>query len=747
MNTHYQVRSVKIDTKLFLNELVIVNNDKIEKTPVSTNHVFCCDISGSMYNSLPKMRNQLKNRIPDIVRPEDTVTIIVFSGRGECTTLKELVKINDLNSLKAMNDAIDRYMRPTGMTCFLDPVETTRKLINQEKDGNWSFIFLSDGGNNDCAWEDVVRELELLEANVSSATIIEYGYWADTDKLNEMAEILGGSKIQAPDFESYVPVIENSLQSKGELRFAFDISGFKQSMKYQQLTYLNPTLGSVNVLSTQRKNEVLVPVSVERMYFLSERAVGEEMNINADETQDALYAMAYVTAAALKYEVTESILATLGSKKFIDLYCNAFGKQKLFDFQTELLKAVYDVSERGTQFGAYKADPKAYCVLDLLEDLQEGNCRVRVANPEFKYNRIGAKSVVKQQLTPQQIIELSKAQTKLQAENTLKSFENEGVEMTMIDQGYPITDFTWNEERANLSALMQIDVNLKLPKNNIGLDEISSFVFRNYTIIKDGILNVTTLPIEINEETFAILKKKGVVDYDFNELKSVDDEYRYMILDISDLPIVNKYRTKSVKSSVMSEEVNELTKLKFSLKYLGYLKKKYNVVSTSPSARMNYTAEQLNYLESLGITEKGYQPKTELDKSGDFYMALALKSNIKGFSSIPKIEDIDKKIAAKKPFTPSEQYMHNIMTFIDAKYLDKGGRENYLNAIRTAFNQLSLEKDKIQGELSRQKFALILSKRWFSDKNGFDDNVVTITDMFGNHQVIEYRFTEVKQNL
>jgi hypothetical protein len=743
MKTRYQVRSVKIDTKLFLNELTIIPEGEV-KTPVSTNHVFCCDISGSMWDSLPKMRNQLKNRIPDIVQENDTVTIVVFSGRGECTTLKELVQVNDLNSLKALNDAIDRYMKPTGMTCFLDPVEMTRKLVGSHLDENWSFIFLSDGGNNDCAWADVIHELELLEPKVSSSTIIEYGYYADTDKLNDMTEVLGGTKIQAPDFESYVPVIENSLRSQAEEKVVVNIGEFKQSMKYQQLAYFNRLLCSVNVLSTQRKEEVLVPASIDKVYFLSEKSLGEDYPVA--EATDAMYMMAYVTASALKYEVTESILSKIGSKKFIDMYCNAFGKQKLFEFQAELLDATYDESKRGTEFGEYKANPKAYCVLDLLEELQNGQSKIRVVDPAFKYNRIGAKSIVKQQLTPQQILELSQAKTKLQAEKMIESIDNE-VKMTMVDQGYPISDFTWNEERANLSALIKIDVNLKLPENNVGLSEIPSFVFRNYTIIKDGILNVTTLPIEINKDTFNELKSHGVVNYNFEELEDMGDGYRYTILDISDLPIVNKYRTKSVKCSVMSEEVNSLTRLKFSLKYLGYLKKKYNVVSTSPSARMNYTAEQLNYLESLGITEKGYSPKTELDKSGDFYMALALKSNMKGFSSIPKIEDVEKKLEQGKKLTPSEQYMRNVMTYVDARYLDKGGRDNYLNAIRTAFTELSISKEIVQRQLSIQKFALILSKRWFSDKNGFDDNAFEFEDDFGTKQLIEYRFTEVKQNL
>jgi hypothetical protein len=449
----------------------------------------------------------------------------------------------------------------------------------------------------------------------------------------------------------------------------------------------------------------------------------------------------------MKYDVTEALLAYTRDSKFIDMYCNSYGKQKLFEFQQELLKAVYYRELRGPFNADYKPNPKAYCVLDLLEDLQSTDTRIRVASPYFTYNRIGAKSEVKQELTESQKESLSKTKTKLQVDKIQKEVEESGVKMQMVDRGYPISNFTWNEDRANLSALMQIDVELELPKNNVGLSKVTSFVFRNYTIIKDGVLNVNSLPIEISESTWKKLFTKGLVNGTYSELTPVDKDHRFTILDISSLPIVNKSRTKSVKSSVMTEEIKRLTELRFQLKYLGYLKQKFGVTSTSSMSGTDYSVEQKQYLESLNITSKGYQPKTELDKNGDFYMALALKSAVKGFSSIPKIEDIDKKLSSGKPFTPSESFMRNTMAYVDSKYLDEGGKERYLKALRSAFDQLSIEKDKLLGEVSRQKFALILSKRWFSDKAGFDDNVCEFEDQFGVTQKIEYKFTEVKQNL
>ena len=51
--------------------------------PTPTNHVFVCDVSGSMYNELPRIRQHLKNNLATLVKQDDTVSILYFSSRGQ----------------------------------------------------------------------------------------------------------------------------------------------------------------------------------------------------------------------------------------------------------------------------------------------------------------------------------------------------------------------------------------------------------------------------------------------------------------------------------------------------------------------------------------------------------------------------------------------------------------------------------------------------------------------------------------
>lgn len=365
------IRSIEIAKNLYLAEFTPEQKaqDEVQKS-VKVNHVYCCDISGSMYNSLPKMRQQLKNRIPDLVSENDTLTIIVFSGSNECTTLKECVSIKNAKDLKALNDAIDKFMTPQGCTSFYDPVVMTNELVSRmnKSDELWSFIFLSDGGNNDHPWADVIKALSDLQPKISSAAIIEYGYYADSQKLTEMAETLGGEKIFSEDFDSYEMDFERVLSGKTEPRIPLDLTEFKGSMKYQQMFSIDEAGNSVKVFSTERTKEVLVPSRVETLYFLSKEQIGETI-LDPEDVESAMYAAIQICADRLRYDVTEHLLSALGDKKLITLYCNAFGKQKLAEFKESALDCAFSKDLRFVDGidKNFKPNPNAYCVLDLID--------------------------------------------------------------------------------------------------------------------------------------------------------------------------------------------------------------------------------------------------------------------------------------------------------------------------------------------------------------------------------------------
>ena len=190
-------KNVKFDENYYLITQEVNSNVTVEVTK-KTNHIFVVDVSGSMSWELPKIRTQLKNKLSNLMKEGDTISIVWFSGNRDSGILKEEIEVKSLKTLSDLNDAIDKWLHPIGLTAFLKPLELVKELIGRIKknrpDSVYSMIFLTDGYNNDCPWNEVTKTLKSLENDISSSTFVEYGFYADTQKLTQMASILGGDR-------------------------------------------------------------------------------------------------------------------------------------------------------------------------------------------------------------------------------------------------------------------------------------------------------------------------------------------------------------------------------------------------------------------------------------------------------------------------------------------------------------------------------------------------------------------------
>lgn len=751
MSTNYQSRIVGRTKSTEIVALELTSNENsATQVRTSVNHVFCCDISGSMYSTLPKMRQQLKNRIVDLVHEDDTITIIVFADANRCTILKELVSVKDAKDLQLLYAAIDRFMVAGGLTCFYDPAVITKNLINNYGSSDlWSWIFLSDGGNNDCPWSKVIGELTELGDKLNSATIIEYGYWADTKALSEMAEVLGGTKILAEDFNQYEPIFEKVLKNtETSPRILLDISAIKPYLKYQQVFGVDRARESVVVISTARTNQVLIPANLTEVYAVVKP--GDEPFDELSMEYEGVAAAIVPQLDAMRYDLVEELLMHLGDPELISQYVQAYGKQRLFLFRETLINKIMNKDERKFQADAPSVvsnNSRKYCLLDLIYDLKKDNILIDIKHLIENYNPIGVKSMPNTILTEDYKKMLANARSYEEAADLLADARDDQPIMTYnydeIER-VKINDLTWNEDRANLSILVKVPVTIELPTNSVGLTKVKSFVWRNYAVIKDGILNVPVLKV--------CLTKKQADKFWTNI--SVEKEYEDGSIDgliaLAAYPLINRQRAIKVKSTEMADTYLQLMELRNRQKYLGYL------ISGCPSptssatypapASGHYTKEQWDYLNSLGITANGYNPKVHNEKSGEFYMAPTFKIKVAKFSSIPKIEAVLKKREDGKSMTASEAYLNDVMKSVDEGF-KQIPMDEYGDVVRAEYNKTKKLISELLESLATSKFTLMLSRKWFLDKKGFDDNTLTDYSYGDNSFDITFEFQETTQYL
>lgn len=732
-------KHVKIDENYYLTTQV-VNSDVTVEVAKKTNHIFVVDVSYSMYYDLPKIRTQLKNKLSNIMRDGDTISIVWFSGSRDCGVLKEEVEVKSLKTLSDLNDTIDRWLCPVGCTAFGSPLEVVHDIIGRistnRPDSIFSMIFLTDGYNNDCPWHQVTSALQVLQNELAASTFVEYGYYADSRRITEMASLVGGEKVSTSDFNEFEPVFDSKISS--------EIGGGKKIIAYIPDAHLYDFAFSVGkdgsvLLYNIGDGEILVGSNVKEVHYFTSQLMGEE---HAPTT--SLYAAIYVLSDKLLNDDAEKIFYALGDNHYYGMLVNAFGKQKLNAFKTAIKECIVDASKRfpAGQSTILPVPDDAYCLMNLIEDL--GNiegCLFYPNHNDFVYKRIGAKRVQrgedlsatdkKRLAEAKDVAEITKITEELKKKNVKIDFKNSNPE-----RGYALTDLVWNSERANLSVRIRIEGEAVLPKNDFQIDKVSTYKYNTFTLVKDGIVNVKKLPVSYSDRlvVFLATNKVGYELWRNPEPTPEPDDFR-IVIDLTSIPLVNRGMVKAISANALAEKEWELKKLQGDKKVYDFYRKEL-FPKTSKSFVDMLGQDTADWLKTVGITDyNGYNPLTDAVKTSDSYLSVNLATKIKGLSSLPKVDAVKAKILAGSTLKLNEWVMSDALK----KYMEqtasdmfqslseeqqKGVLRTYLT---TKSDMLNIRRRKVLQEIAEIKFALILSKKWFIEFQSFDENTLNLT--------------------
>jgi Mg-chelatase subunit ChlD len=748
------------------NAIVVVpvsqTSTKVEVN-LPVNHLIAIDCSGSMYSELPKIREQLKSKLQVLVKEQDSVTIIAFSGRGECATLIKDEKIATLKDVTKVHGLIDRYVTPQGLTSFYEPlkaIETTIDEINRNGEA-YSFLFLTDGYDNQSSQGDLIKLAEALESKVTNAIFVEYGYYCNTNLLNKLAETVGGQVVFSKDFKEYEPVFVNYITKNLT-------SGKKIDLKLREIPkhglVFSLSDGEVTVYKVSDSNNVLVPENLASVFYLADptqlsRSVND-MAINLDaisnkvdgadnqEVLNYIYSVLYVLMQRAKTDDVYNILGEVGDVELIQEYSNAIGKQSLARVQAKVLDILNGNQKpyaKGYQPNLVP-DANAFCILDLFELLSSDDKALWFpSHPSFSYNAIGSKKVQASSLLSNE--EVEQVQALLDELISSKSVARAG-ELTKLiseiqkgkfqlkfepkesEKGHKINTMVWNESRPNLSFLIKQDGTVALPENQFGLKEVETFRYRNYTFIKDGIVNVEKMFVSMSIESYTtifneapqILMIEGAV-VPFVETGEVG-----LVLDLTKIPVINRSMVKEVSAEELFRNQHNLLTLKGYQSVFNYYNKIYNP-KVSESFVAAYSVEAAEWLKSIGITDyNGFAPKVTDEKIGEKYMAKEMVVKIKGISSLPTVKDVVAKLEAGKALTPREEVLRPALKTIE-KFVESIEGESddeitkafgeYIDTMKAGVTE---QTRKLNAEIAKTKFGIILGQTWFKEFETMDEN-------------------------
>lgn len=731
-------KSIKIDGNFYLVSQEIKEQEETVKVSKPTNHIFVVDVSYSMSYDLPLIKKQLKNKLPNLMREGDTISIIWFSGRDQSGILKEEVEVKSLKTLTDLNDAIDKWLNPVGLTAFLKPLELTTDIINRIKNNRpeslFSLIFLTDGYNNDCPWNEVISTLKSMENDITSSTFVEYGFYADTQKLTQMASLLGGEKVSTSDFDEFEPVFEKKISSGSASTKKIKVS-IDDDHEYDFAFSIEN--GSV-LLYHINDGEILVGDNVNQILFFSGNKIGDELK-SSEDTDTILYAGIYVLSDKLLNFDAEKLFYALGDVYNYKQLVNAYGKQKLNEFKNSIRVCIKEHSERFLDGrDVIKPVPDdAYCLMNLIDDLTKlDDCNFYPNHESFQYNRIGRKMETKgSNLSEKEQKQLAEAKNVEEANKILEDLRNKNVDLKFIntnpDKGYPIKDLVWNESRANLSVRVKYEGKVELPENKYEISEVETFKYNTYTLIKDGIVNIDILPVSWSQELDDLLMKNDVHFQRSSEYNSEKEGVeRYILIDLKSIPVINRGMVKNISAKELAESEWKLKKLQGDAKVYNHFRK--DLFPKESKSYIEAVGESAaNWLKEIGITDyNGFNPPKIAGETQDTYMAITLETKIKGLSSLPKVDDVIEKIKNDKELKLNEWVLSNAIINYNEQLkseifqsLDEEQRNEVLkNYIIKKSEEMTSKKRKVMQEIAQIKFSLILSKNWFKEFKSFDEN-------------------------
>lgn len=720
--------------------------------PPKTHHILVVDCSGSMSGDLPSLRAQIKNKIPSLMNEGDCLSLVWFSGRGQAGTIFEAVEVKDLGDLVKVQSKVDQWLRPVGCTGFVDPLKETSRIIASSRKKNpaavVSVLFMSDGYDNESGGNSpILKALDTV--NADTMAVVEYGYYANRALLSEMAERVGGAHIFADSFGAYTPVVEKVLRSRGTPATKVKEVTFAKSPFLNFAVALRN--GEIVTYKVEENRKTLVPEDVKKLFFLVEGSF-TAATFNKNETNiQGVYALISALSVRMKPEAVFPLLAITGDVKFIKDFSGCYGKQRYSSFMTATKEAVFDPSKRLTQgFDPLAVpDENAFTVLDVIRILSnDPKAKLLLDHPEFSYNAISRGRVsVDDTLTPEEQAEIADITAKMAANAKNKKMVHElSTRLNEItakqglhfkadknEAGYSLRDLTYNESRANISVLVRkagsVDISGKLPHNL--LDKLpKSFpthVFRNYALVKDGMINVKRLPVTLSKESL-----DEIVLGDSSTLAEAPQDHNdgtlTAILELGSLPILNRAMVKAVSAKNLFNLEYALHKAQSEAKvFNGLLKEQGVEKKESVGFIETYGPEAAEWLKENGFSEyNGFSPKktTQADAT-DKYVTREIKVSLSGYSSLPSLNDVRTKVASKKVNAAGEA-MAGALANWNAQ-LTNGSIQDPKDWLRTKAEEATKKSRGLLAELAKVKFGIIVGQVWPTEFSSIEENTLSLT--------------------
>jgi hypothetical protein len=680
-----------------------------------------------MSRELPRLIDDLKTSHREL-NTQDTLSFGYFSSEGMYRFVFKGLKLTTEEDHNKLDQELNKYKQSLSLTCFSEILQDSLNVIEELSwiSTNFALWLFTDGypvvNNYKKEVESISSALSKLESRLTSAQFIGYGDYYNKELLAQMAAEVGGELRHCSDQQDYGRAMTDFIEGMPTVKKVnVELDGMGEILNVF-------TLHSGICSYEQAFGEVLVsPPSVGdtfSVYFISNDVAGDSKKVVINDLKfndpdyhsliDGALAGAVVLNQRMKTADAIALSSAIGNKFLFEGLNRAFTAQEHGEFENQvanIFKPIPPLNSIGYPnpvrnrypFG-YQANPQpdknVFCVLDLLDKLLEHNASFLPSHPDFKYKRTGRKTVTAEGYPEFQPIQGASSD---------------------------IAGLTWNSSKLSLSALVRIPGIVYLPDaDEVGLTAaISTYTWRNYTIIKDGHLWTSRLPLALSDEAISDIFNQEPFNQELENWGTyiTTRSRREGVAELYKLPLINQAIAESARQLGAGQT---LANLAVEDEVLGAKLKvyKYLLAEVTPEqvSFEGYTKEQTAFLQSKGITKNGFAPPTVKEDVTDQYQVKTFELKVAGWSSLPKVEKAVEALEEThtlKAGTPLTAMVHTLIYF-------KTCIENCKDEVIKGWLECQIEVVKkrqreLRSQVQRSKFSVILGKQWFPEFDSRDN--------------------------
>jgi hypothetical protein len=553
-----------VDHEVF-NPASLVENKSV---PSTSHHIMVIDCSGSMYYSLPQIRETIAKMLvtENFMESEMLFTLITYSSKRDVVTHFARVHARDIANDQYVDEV--KSLQTRGATCISQAFELAVSMV---QDGEVTAITLhTDGYANDSSFQDEKNRLLLTAAAMPEnafVNTIAYGSYADFVLLDEIA-------------------------AKGS-GVCFQLTSPKQVYDCVRDTSMLVSRSSVPAVmfSTNDADLIAVVGSDGKFVFSAEDVLVRGINANA--IYDVYRYSLVAPSTARKNPSNDDLRAYAAmARGWIQQHRVSYAKEIMNGFSGAFVKP-FATALSGAAIGKFASAIDGTFVQDIqvsapylmvgttVVDIAEAlgldhGLKVNIKSVYENYRRMGVKSL-------------------RGTRNPDGSITPPNVDMVYKESGdfLPIDGFVINREQA--SVQMRVKRSVQLMRNKTLLFEAKGvsldglFAYSQFSLVSSGEVNLSRFRVrfpDTSSPSFARLIQLGVLSEN-----SLDSNMEAEIV-LSDYPVTTMDADPFV---VNPQKVQELYRLRILSSLIETLTK------TSKGAD-KYTPEQSDALKEIHVT-------------------------------------------------------------------------------------------------------------------------------------------------